>query len=248
MNFYWLELKKAKPLWGYLAGSALITCVATITSMSFIKTNGDVIHPEQLAESAWASAATQLYALFIGPVIVAILTGTLIKAEFHSQMVDILRSRGQHAGYKIAALIVSLAALGVILSAASVAGWLIATTLSDVAPQFAATTIAVLALRNIIAVVAWGLICAAIYIKVGDISLGFAACLALTILSAVMLVKFARLATYNPLGAITSAVGYPFLDLSVGSWLILAASLALGAVSTISMWRKTLTLAQNEVS
>ncbi|WP_126855244.1 hypothetical protein [Corynebacterium propinquum] len=90
--------------------------------MSFIKTNGDVIHPEQLAESAWASAATQLYALFIGPVIVAILTGTLIKAEFHSQMVDMLRSRGQHAGYKIAALIVSLAALGVILSAALVAG------------------------------------------------------------------------------------------------------------------------------
>ena len=63
-----------------------------------------------------------------------------------------------------------------------------------------------------------------------------------------MLVKFARLATYNPLGAITSAVGYPFLDLSVGSWLVLAVSLALGAVSTISMWRKTLTLAQNEVS
>ena len=240
MNFYWLELKKAQPLWGYLAGAVIIAGVAALTSV-------DVIHPEQIAESAWASAATQIYALFIGPVIVAILAGTLVKAEFQTQVVDMLRARGKNASRKIVALIVSLVALGLVLSIALVVGWLIATSLSDVGPEFAATTVTVLALRNIVAVVAWGLICAAIYIKTGDFGIGFSTCLGLTMLSAVLLVKFARWATYNPLGVITSAVGYPFLDLSVGSWLVLAVSLALGVGATVVGWRASLVMDQNEV-
>ena len=246
MNVYWLELKKAKPLWGYLVGAMLITCVAVFTSMSFIATNGDVIHPEQLAESTWASATTQLYALFIGPVIISILAGTLIKAEFYTRVVDMLRSRGKHAHYKMIALTVSLAAFGTVLSVALVAGWIIASTLSNAYPEFAVPTIAVLALRNIIGVVAWGLISAAIYMKAGDFGLGFTTCLALTILNDVMLVKFARLAIYNPFGTITSAVGYPFLDLSVRSWSVLAVSLALGATSTILVWHKTIALQHNK--
>ncbi|MBP3089073.1 hypothetical protein EML15_07940 [Corynebacterium sp. sy017] len=238
MRFYWLEIKKAKPRWAYVCAAIVLGMVAAFTSVVFVHMNGDVIAPEQIAKSMWSSAGTQLYALVLGPVVVSILAGSLARAEVSDGVIELIRSRVGYTSRKIPAVIVALGVLGLVLSSGLVFGWCCAGIMSGVSLTQGFVSVGVLALRNVVGVIAWGLISFAIFVRVRDFGVGFALCLGLAMFGSVVLVKSAIVAMYNPLAPMPVAVGYPFPGYSVVTWIVLAVSLVFGFYCATYAWKR----------
>lgn len=246
MRFYWLEIKKARPLWAYFVGFALLGLVAYGTGYSFIGTNGDIIDPQQVAQSTWISASTQLYCLMLGPIIVSILAAGLAKAEIQGGAVQLYKSRGRFAQRKISALIVVFGVFGAALSITLLAGWFAAIGSHGVIFGNSFPTVGIFAFRNVLAVIAWGLICFAIYAWIRDIGVGFTVCLGIMLVGLGILVSSSKVAQYNPILPFAGAVGYPFPDYSLLSWLPLLIGLGIGFVAVSVSWKHLLARPEKE--
>lgn len=204
----------------------VVQCVVSFgTTISFIATNSDVIHKNQIAISAWGSAATQLYALLLGPVIISVIIGSMSNRESFHKTETVLMTR-RYLWYRslLADTAVGLF-VAIIISVSVSIGWLCGVLVSHVAVAPSVATVAIFNGANVLAVVSWALFVRGVYILIPSFALAFATTIMIAVVHIGIVIKFPQIANWDILLQISTAVGYPFASLPGRQFLVILVSL-----------------------